>query len=77
MPVVTTALLDTRGLLCPGPLMEAIRAMRHVDAGQTLVILSDDPGARTDIALWAEKSGNELVSIVEQVGWNEITLRRN
>ncbi len=54
--------------------MEAIRAMRYVDAGQVLVILSDDPGARTDIALWAHKTGDELVSIVEQGGWDEITL---
>ncbi len=76
MPVVTTALLDTRGLLCPGPLMETIRAMREVDTGQLLVVLSDDPGAQTDLALWAEKSGNELVSVVAQGGWDEITIRR-
>ncbi len=76
MPVVTTALLDTRGLLCPGPLMETIRAMREVEAGQLLVVLSDDPGTRTDLALWTEQSGHELVSVAAQGSWDEITIRR-
>ena len=76
MPVVTTALLDTRGLLCPGPLMETIRAMKAVEVGQVLLVLSDDPGSRTDLALWAEKSGQELVSIAAQGSWDEVALRR-
>lgn len=76
MPVVTTTLLDTRGLLCPGPLMEAIRAMRDVEVGQLIVVLSDDPGARTDLALWAAKAGHELVSVAAQGNWDEITLSR-
>ena len=76
LPVLSAALLDTRGLLCPGPLMETIRAMREVEAGQLLVVLSDDPGARTDLRLWAEKSGQELLSIVSQGAWDEITVRR-
>lgn len=74
--MLSAALLDTRGLLCPGPLMETIRAMREVETGHMLVVLSDDPGARTDLTLWAEKSGQELVSITSQGAWDEITLRR-
>ena len=76
MAPVATALLDTRGLLCPGPLMETIRAMKATEVGQLLVVLCDDPGARTDIALWIEKSGHELVCIAAQGAWDEITVRR-
>ena len=75
MPAVTTDVLDARGLLCPGPLMETIRMMRELAGGRVLVVLSDDPGARTDLSLWAEKTGHELVSIVECASWDEIAIR--
>jgi len=76
MPVVTTAQLDVRGLCCPGPLMETIRAMRETEVGQLLIVLADDPGAHTDIALWADKAGHEFLGVVTQPGFDEITLRR-
>jgi len=76
MPVLAPVLLDARGLLCPGPLMETIRAMREVEIDRLLVVLSDDPGSRTDLALWAEKSGHEFVSVTARGGWDEIGIRR-
>ncbi|MDR0218098.1 MAG: sulfurtransferase TusA [Enterobacteriaceae bacterium] len=41
--------LDTQGLRCPEPVMMVRKTVRHMAAGQTLLIIADDPATTRDI----------------------------
>ncbi|MFC2072184.1 sulfurtransferase TusA family protein [Chloroflexota bacterium] len=41
--------VDTRGLSCPMPQQMTIQAIRKVKAGELIIILSDEAGARDSI----------------------------
>ena len=62
-PVTITREIDARGSYCPGPLMELIRGLKTAEEGEIIAVISSDAGSRTDIPLWVQKSGNELVAI--------------
>ncbi|MCC8381204.1 sulfurtransferase TusA [Xenorhabdus sp. PB30.3] len=42
-------ILDTQGLRCPEPVMMVRKTVRHMDVGQTLLIVADDPATTRDI----------------------------
>lgn len=48
--------LDALGLRCPEPVMMVRKTVRHMEDGQTLLIIADDPATTRDIpgfaALW-------------------------
>lgn len=53
--------LDIRGLNCPLPILKARKALQDVAAGETLEILSTDPGSVADFAAFCRQTGNELI----------------
>jgi len=53
--------LDMKGITCPGPLLGAKRMVDVLDAGQTMVLVSDCPGTRDDLYAWAKQTGNEVL----------------
>ena len=65
--------LDCRGLLCPLPILEAAQALRSLAPPFTLIILSDDPAARKDFAVFAKKRKLRL-RIRALVGYQQFTL---
>jgi tRNA 2-thiouridine synthesizing protein A len=58
--------VDARAMACPGPLLEAKKAIGTVGVGQTLEIWSGDKGTREDIPAWCKKSGNEYLGCLER-----------
>jgi len=60
--------LDCKGLNCPLPVLQTKKAMDELTSGQTLEMLSTDPGSKNDIAAWAKRTGNELVETIEDNG---------
>jgi|TARA_B100000768_G_C11106081_1_gene301212 tRNA 2-thiouridine synthesizing protein A len=58
--------LDTSGLNCPLPIIKAKKEINGMDAGQTLKIISTDPGAVKDFESFATQTGNELLSTEEK-----------
>lgn len=54
--------LDTRGLLCPLPILKAKKALADMASGQVLQVVSTDPGSTRDFQAFARQTGNELVS---------------
>jgi TusA-related sulfurtransferase len=68
--------VDARGTACPGPLLEAKRAVTQVPVGKILEILSSDASTNNDIPLWARKMGHEFLGTVEDAGFWRIYLRR-
>jgi tRNA 2-thiouridine synthesizing protein A len=55
--------IDARGSHCPGPLMELIRGLKSAQEGEVIAVISSDLGSNTDIPLWVQKSGNELIAV--------------
>jgi TusA-related sulfurtransferase len=60
-----TVVLDMRGFVCPGPIVEARRTLQRMHEGEMLKLVSDCPGALSDMKDWARVTGAELVDIVE------------
>jgi TusA-related sulfurtransferase len=53
--------LDTRGLNCPLPILKAKKALADMVSGDTLRVISTDPGSMRDFQAFARQTGNELV----------------
>jgi tRNA 2-thiouridine synthesizing protein A len=58
--VPKTVLVDTRGLSCPLPLLEARRALQVMPPRTVLVVLATDPAAPADFADFAFARDLEL-----------------
>ncbi len=53
--------LDTKGLNCPLPILKAKKALKEMDTGKTLEVVSTDPGSVKDFEAFCRTTGNELV----------------
>ncbi len=70
------AVVDARGSACPGPLMEAKKAIARVKVGEVLEVLSNDPGTKSDMPLWAAKVGHEFLGSLPADGYDRIFVIR-
>ena len=68
--------VDARGSACPGPLMEAKKAIGKVKVGEVLEVISNDPGTKEDIPLWAKKVGHEFLGFLPADGFERIFVVR-
>ena len=68
--------VDARGTACPGPLLEAKRAIAGVALGGVLEVMSADSGTNEDIPLWSKKVGHEFLGTVEEAGYWRLFVRR-
>ena len=59
------AVLDIRGVHCPGPIVEAKKLLNGMRSGEVLRLISNCPGITTDITGWAKATGMKLVDTVE------------
>jgi len=57
--------LDIRGVVCPGPIVEAKKLLNGMRAGEVLRLLSNCPGIKTDIVGWAAATKMELAETLE------------
>jgi tRNA 2-thiouridine synthesizing protein A len=60
--------VDAKGQVCPMPIVNLAKGFKDLSAGQILALLATDPGAKKDVAAWAEKTGNTLLDMVEEGG---------
>ena len=60
--------LDAKGLNCPLPILKAKKALKTLEAGKILEVLSTDPGSVADFAAFCRTTGNELVEQNEEGG---------
>ena len=59
--VIADATLDLSGLTCPAPLLGAKQLVDELKPGQVLALISDCPGTKDDLYIWARHTGNEIV----------------
>ncbi|MDG6952621.1 MAG: sulfurtransferase TusA family protein [Nitrososphaerota archaeon] len=67
--------IDSRGSFCPGPITDLFKAYRSSQLGDVIELLATDPAAKADVTAWTQKSGNELVSVVDEQGYTRITVK--
>ena len=68
--------VDARGTACPGPLLEAKKAIGTIGSGDIMEVLSADEGTKRDIPKWANKKGHEYLGTVEDSGYFKIYLKK-
>jgi len=69
--------LDCLGVRCPIPIIEAAKLIATVPIGSVLVVLADDPAARTDFPAWCRMRGHEyLGEVTDEAGHPSYLIRR-
>ena len=53
--------LDTRGSLCPQPIIDLAAEIRRMAEGEELEVLSDDAAFELDVRAWCAGTGHELL----------------
>ena len=74
--IKAAAVADARGSACPGPLLEAKKGIGKIKTGEVLEILSNDPGTKNDIPVWARKVGHEFLGHLSVDGYDRIFVVR-
>lgn len=64
------AVLDLRGAVCPGPIVEAKKLLGSMKAGETLKLVSNCPGVADDVAGWVRATGYRLLE-TDEIGPGE------
>ncbi len=70
------ATVDARGLQCPLPIIRVKKALSSVAVGETLEILTTDPGSISDVAAWTRSTGHELVHMESEKSPFKFWIRR-
>ena len=60
--------LDCKGLSCPMPMMKLAKAVKGLKSGEVLEMLGTDPGTKSDLPRWCNKTGNTLLDESELPG---------
>lgn len=70
------AVLDTKGLSCPMPLLRTKKEMSKLKSGEILHIMGTDPGSRNDIPGWCERSGHEFLGLKDEEGFTNYYIKK-
>lgn len=68
--------VDARGTACPGPLLEAKKAIGIIESGDVMEILSADEGTKSDIPKWCSKQGHEYLGALEENGYFKVYMKK-
>ncbi|MEJ2551357.1 MAG: sulfurtransferase TusA family protein [Anaerolineales bacterium] len=74
--VEVAKVVDARSSACPGPLLEAKKAIGAVKVDEVLEIWSGDPRTKEDIPRWATKVGHEFLGVAPAEGYERIFVKR-
>jgi tRNA 2-thiouridine synthesizing protein A len=58
--------LDTSGLSCPMPVVKTKKALKELEIGEVLEMISTDPGSIPDMEAWARQTGHELLESFDE-----------
>ncbi|HUJ56474.1 MAG TPA: sulfurtransferase TusA family protein [Gaiellaceae bacterium] len=74
--VAAAKVVDARGVACPGPLLEAKKAMAGVAVGEVLELWSSDSQTKNDVQAWSGKVGHEFLGVEVADGYDRVFVRR-
>ena len=58
--------LDTKGLRCPLPVLKAKKAIKSLEPGDLICILSNDPASKRDFPAYCKNAGHQLIELNEE-----------
>lgn len=67
--------LDTKGLLCPLPVIRLQEFARRVEQETEVVVIATDPGVLADIPSWCRVNGHTHVSSKQHDHEYHVTVR--
>ncbi|MCX6001045.1 MAG: sulfurtransferase TusA family protein [Chloroflexi bacterium] len=68
--------VDTRSSACPGPLLEAKKAMGVARTGETIELWVSDPESKENIVIWAQKVGHNYLGVIPGDGYDRMFVTR-
>jgi len=68
--------LDCKGLSCPMPILKLAKEMKSLETGKVLELLGTDPGSKSDVPKWCDKTGNGLLGQEEDGGVYKYYIRK-
>ena len=68
--------LDARGLNCPLPILRTKKTLNAMQAGETLKVVSTDPGSVKDMVAFCSQTGNTLLASQQAGGDYEFYIRK-
>ena len=74
--LIAAKIVDARGAACPGPLLEAKKAMPGVAVGEVLELWSSDSQTKNDIRAWTGKVGHGFLGVAAADGYERVFIRR-
>ena len=72
-----TTTLDTSGMNCPLPILKTKKAIKDLASGETLKVLSTDPGSVKDFEAFCRSTGNELMESGEDGGTYNFLIKKS
>ncbi|MDP3420025.1 MAG: sulfurtransferase TusA family protein [Thiobacillus sp.] len=76
MNAPATHSLDARGLNCPLPILRTKKALSELGTGDTLAVISTDPGSLKDMQAFCKQTGHDLISSSSNQGEFEFLIRK-
>jgi len=71
-----TTIVDARGSACPGPMIEAKKAMGTVGVGGVMELWSGDSQTKEDMGYWTEMAGHTFLGVIPARGYERLFIRR-
>ena len=68
--------VDLTGLRCPMPIVQLNRLVKDLQVGEELIASASDPAFGHDVRAWCNKTGHELVSLMEDGAVLTATIRK-
>ena len=57
------AIVDAKGMKCPGPIVKLADTLRDFQTGQKALIQATEDAFISDVAVWCERTGNKLLRL--------------
>ena len=60
--------LDTRGLLCPLPVLKLRKAIQKIESNEKIRLITDDPAAIVDVPHFCNEQGYQITESLQEKG---------
>lgn len=65
--------INCLGMRCPLPIIESAKAIKDIEIGESLSLLSDDPATEPDLRAWGRMTGN----VIEKVNQTQFLITKS
>ena len=71
-----SVIVDAKGLFCPVPIIKTSEAMRVLDEGAIVELISDDPAIEFDMPAWCDSHGHKIESVTREANLFRYLVRK-